>query len=312
MRAIGAVDRILGSLTPLRTAAGQTAPTTTMDTPSPSPLELAGLTILAFESRRAEEMRRLLESRGATVLSAPAMREVPLAPSVVESVLAELEASRIEVLILLTGVGTRALVAALSRYRERATILAWLARLPIVARGPKPVTALRELGLTPRLVAPEPNTWRELLATLDAELPVKGRRVAVQEYGKPARELLDGLTARGALVLRVPVYRWALPEDCGPLEAGIEALVHGGVDVVAFTTAVQLDHLLEVAGARREAVIGALRSTVVASIGPTASLALRSAGIEPDLEPEHPKLGWLVRTIAGEARVRLASRRGGG
>ncbi len=283
-----------------------------MDTPAPSSHDLTGLRILALESRRATEMRRLLEARGATVLSAPAMREVPLDPAVVESVLAELEADRIEVLILLTGVGTRALVAALSRYREGATILAWLAGLPIVARGPKPVAALRELGLTPRLVAPEPNTWREVLATLDAELPVAGRRVAVQEYGRPPRELLDGLSTRGAHVLRVPVYRWALPEDCGPLETGIEALIKGDVDVIAFTTAVQLDHLLEVAGARREAVIGALRATVVASIGPTASLALRSAGIEPDLEPEHPKLGWLVRALAAGARARLASRRGGG
>ena len=40
-------------------------------------------------------------------------------------------------------------------------------KLPVVARGPKPVAALKELGISPVVTAPEPNTWRELLSALD-------------------------------------------------------------------------------------------------------------------------------------------------
>ncbi len=274
--------------------------------------ELRGLRVLAFESRRAVELRRLLESRGAEVVSAPAIREIPLDSALIETVLHEFEGGHIEILLLLTGVGTRTLVNALATHRDSETVLDWLRRIPIAVRGPKPVAALREFGLEPRVRAAEPNTWRELLAVLDAELPVAGKRVAVQEYGRPPIELLEGLAARGARVLRVPVYRWALPEDLAPLRAGIAALLCGRVDVAVFTTAVQFDHLLEVAAAEREMVLAALRRVVVASIGPTASQALRGLGIEPDLEPEHPKLGWLVRTIAAEAPARLASRRAQG
>ena len=64
------------------------------------------------------------------------------------------------------------------------------------ARGPKPVAALKELGIAPVVTAPEPNTWRELLSALDenrSTLPLKDKRVAVQEYGAPNAELLAGL-----------------------------------------------------------------------------------------------------------------------
>ena len=100
------------------------------------------------------------------------------------------------------------------------------------------------------MTAPEPNTWREVLSALDAkqhELSLDGRRVAVQEYGASNPDLLAGLEARGARVTRVPVYQWALPEDLAPLEAGVRAIADGQVDVVLFTTATQVVHLLKVA-----------------------------------------------------------------
>ncbi len=76
---------------------------------------------------------------------------------------------------------------------------------------PKPLVPLRELKVHIDLQAPAPNTWRELLGNLDANLPVNGLRVALQEYGKVNPELVEGLEQRGASVTRVPVYRWALP-----------------------------------------------------------------------------------------------------
>jgi uroporphyrinogen-III synthase len=273
-----------------------------MDT-SPDSGSLSGLRILTLESRRKVELTRLLVRHGAEVLSAPALREEPLEEvSAAIGLLERLRAGQIDALILLTGVGTRALATIAARHGAPKEFAELLAQIPLIARGPKPIAALRELGLRARVRAPEPNTWRELLAALDAEFPVAGLRVAVQEYGRPGPELHQGLKERGADVYSVPVYRYALPEDTAPLAAGIEELLAGRVHVVAFTTAVQLDHLLAFAAERRADVARALRDQVlVASIGPTVDAALGAEGIEPDICPEHPKLGYFAKAIATRA-----------
>ncbi|MEJ7638363.1 MAG: uroporphyrinogen-III synthase, partial [Singulisphaera sp.] len=129
----------------------------------------------------------------------------------------------------------------------RETWTAALTRVKVVIRGPKPLAPLRELKVRVDLQAPEPNTWHELLAALDAKLPVAGLRVAVQEYGKSNPELIEGLERRGAIVTRVPVYRWALPEDTGPLRGAIEEIAAGRIGAVLFTSAQQAVHMLDVA-----------------------------------------------------------------
>ena len=278
---------------------------------------LAGLRVVVFESRRAAEIAHLLERHGARVIGAPALREVPLEDNTAAlELLPALERGEVDALVLLTGVGTRALVKVLETRRPRDQVIALFRRHPIVARGPKPIAALREVGLTATVIVPEPNTWRELLAALDRELPVRGLRVAVQEYGRPNPELLAGLTERGALVRRVPVYGWALPHDLAPLRAAIDRLAAGDADLAVFTTAVQLDHLLEVASevsGREEAVLAALRERVgVAAIGPTARAALEARAVAVDIEPEHPKLGYLVAAIARAAPAVVARKRSGG
>lgn len=264
---------------------------------------LQGLTIIAFESRRAAELDRLLARHGARVVSAPALQEIALEENpAAHALVDELEAGRVDAFVLLTGVGTRTLVRAIEGRCPPARFAELLSRVTLVARGPKPVAALRELGLTAQIRAPEPNTWREILAAIDAERSIDGLRVAVQEYGRPNPDLLRGLEERGATTLAVPVYRWALPDDLAPLRDAIDRIVAGDADVVVFTTAVQLDHLLEVAGDSAAAVVDALRERqIVASIGPSATAALREHGIEPAIEPEHPKLGYLVSAIADRA-----------
>jgi uroporphyrinogen-III synthase len=107
------------------------------------------------------------------------------------------------------------------------------------------LSVLREWQVPVWVAAPEPNTWRELLAALDATGDsLSGKRVAVQEYGAANPDLLAGLDERGAVVTRVPVYRWALPEDLEPLRAAVRAVAAGSLDVAIFTTATQLVHLL--------------------------------------------------------------------
>ena len=268
------------------------------------------LSVLVLESRRAKELASIVESYGGRPIVAPSMREIPLESNTEALAFAE-AVIRLEfdLVVLLTGVGTRALLELVDKVRgQRDAFIAALGRLPIAVRGPKPTAVLREIGLTPWLQAPEPNTWRELMAALDQrsdEMPLRARRVAVQEYGAPNPELLHALEERGALLTRVPIYQWALPEDLEPLRGACRALAAASVDVVLLTTATQLHHLLEVAGqlGLADGVRTGLERAMVASIGPTTSDALRQQGITIDLEASHPKMGFLVREAAVKAGV---------
>ncbi len=280
--------------------------------------KLKGLNVVAFESRLAGALKDLFALQGAEVFSAPAMQEVPLGENPAALAFADrLLGGGIDVLVLLTGVGTRALLEAMETRHRREDLLSALGRIPIVPRGPKPVRVLNELKLPYAFTVPEPNTWQDLLAALDAHrvrVPLEGRTVAVQEYGVPNHELADALRARGARVIRVPVYRWSLPDDTGPLEEAVRRLAARRADVAVFTTAVQATHLLEVASrlGSKDLLLESLARTVVASVGPDCSQALRGAGVRVDIEPESPKMGPLVEAVAERARPVLESLRSGG
>src|SRR6266571_2516110 len=240
---------------------------------------LAGLRVVSFEARRADELATMLARHGAEVVRAPALREERLAASPQALELARrLEAGEVDLVILLTGVGTRALAAALAETGPRLGAL--LPRTRIVARGPKPLAALRELGIAGAHPVPEPFTWRQVLEVVDGLGVPRGGLAAVQEYGAPVPGLVDGLVHRGLRVLSVPVYRWALPEDPRPLAAAAAALARG------------------------------VARAVVASVGPVCSEALEAHGIAPDLEASPPKMGPLVALVAARARDLVAAKRG--
>ncbi len=150
---------------------------------------------------------------------------------------------------------------------------------------------------------PEPNTWRELLGTLDEKLPVANLVVGLQEYGVTNRSLIAGLEARGATVDSIHVYDWALPEDCGPLEQNIRRIAAGEIDVAMFTSGNQVFNLLKLADELGlvDEVRAGFRNVVVASIGPTTSEMLRNEDLPVDMEPSHPKMGHLVNEAAEQA-----------
>src|SRR6266481_4624281 len=279
------------------------------------PHALNGLRVVSFESRRSAELAQLIRNYGGEPIEAPSMREVPLTDQREALTFGEtLLAGDWDVLMLLTGVGTRMLLAALATHWPKDEVVQALGRLTLVCRGPKPIAALKEVGLVPTLAVPEPNTWRDLLSALDLKLPVAGKRVAIQEYGTRNEELLAGLRQRGARVTAVPVYGWALPEDMGPLRAAIDQLAVGDVEVALFTSATQVDNLFRVAAemGRADALRDALRGrTVVVSIGPIMTEALQGHGIQVDLQPEHSKMGHLLIAVAREADNLLRRKRGG-
>ena len=275
-----------------------------------------GLRVLVLESRRARELGLIVTSYGGEPLVAPSMREVPI-ESNAEAVrfIDDLIAGEFDVVILLTGVGSRVLLDIVQRVQgTRKRLIEALKETVVVCRGPKPLAVMREIDVPVFLTAPEPNTWRELLAALDerkSELSLDGLNVAVQEYGASNPDLLAGLESRGAKVTPVPVYQWALPEDVEPLRKAARAIAEGELDVVLFTTATQAVHLMKVAAELRLAdrVLAGLQRMVVGSIGPTTSEELRQRGIPIDLESSHPKMGYLVREAAEQAADVLRAKR---
>ena len=275
----------------------------------------AGLRVLSLESRRGPEMTKLIANQGGKAVVAPSMREIPLESNTEAQEFARtLFAGGFDMVIFLTGVGTRVLARVAETIYPLDQYLAELRKIAVVARGPKPVAVLKEWNIPIAITAPEPNTWRELLRALDenaAALPLKGRRIAVQEYGVPNSELIAGLTARDAKVIPVSVYEWALPADTEPLRSAITAIARNEIDVILFTTGTQADHLLQIAAEMDEedALRRALSRMLVASIGPTTSERLREFGIAPDMEPTHPKMGYLVSEAAQRSAEILRKKR---
>jgi len=263
-----------------------------------------GLRVLALESRHAKEIAKLVASYGGSPTIAPAVREVSLESHEALKFAKNLTAGKFDLVIFLTGAGVRALFTAVEGSYTRQEIAAALERTVVIARGAKPVSALREIGVKPSFVAPEPNTWREVLRILDDEVaathPLKGIQTAVQEYGVPSEELLAGLRERGACVTTVPVYRWSLPENIAPLEQAAKSIAADELDVVLLTSAIQITHLFQVAADLKmeDAVRHGLERTVIASIGPSTSERIRSQGLQPDIEASHPRMGFLVKEAA--------------
>jgi uroporphyrinogen-III synthase len=273
------------------------------------------LRVLSLESRRSREMGLLIANHGGQATVVASTREIPSEPNADESEFARgLLQDKFHVVIFMTGVGTRSLAQAIEKECPRERLVAALRKTVVVARGPKPVAVLRELGVPVTLTVPEPNTWREILQSLDQNakaIPLKDAYVAVQEHGVPSPELYAGLAARGAQVFPIPVYKWAVPEDPEPLREAIRNLALRKFDVVLFTSSIQVHHLFRFADEmhQHEAAASALRGALVASIGPVTSETLREYGIIPDLEPSHPKMGFLVKETAEQSAELLQKKR---
>jgi len=273
---------------------------------------LSGITVAAFESRMAVEMTRLIERYGGRPSVAPALRELPIQgnPTALRFG-ARLIEGQVDVLVFMTGVGTTALFDVLTSRYPMSSIMAGFSRTAIVARGPKPVAALKALGIVPTLVVPEPNTWVDVVSTLDEYRPVNGLRVAVQEYGTSNPEFLEALKVRGADVFPVPVYKWGLPEDLAPLRLVLADIIAGTIAVMLITNAAQIDHVMQLLEQEGKVPLfrEACKTIVIASIGPTASERLRHYALPVDFEPSHGKMGVLIKELSEQIAPLLAAKR---
>lgn len=258
-----------------------------------------GQTVAILESRLGEQLAELIEKRGGKPVRAPALAEIPdVDPRYIADLIREWQAKPVKAAIFQTGVGTHALFRTTDALGLTATLLALLSSTVVVVRGPKPTAALRSREVRIDLSANDPFTTVEVLEELDA-LPLEGERVVVQRYGARNPELEDGLKARGATVIEIPLYRWSLPANTQPMADLIDALARDQITSVVFTSASQIHNLFEFAQTLNKSgdLAANLNATLVASIGPVCTAALAHFGVKPAIEASPPKLGPLVNAL---------------
>ncbi len=266
---------------------------------------LAGRTVAVPETRELEVFAGLLERRGARVLRCPlvSIEDAP-DPAPVLAFARDFAGGACDDLILTTGEGLRRLLACIERHEPAlsAGFLAALARVRKITRGPKPVRALRELGLKADLTAAAPTT-AGLVTTLSGQ-NLHGRRVGVQLYGTlPNAPLCDFLARAGATVRTVAPYVYAQAADDAAVQALLAELRAGRVDAIAFTSTPQVERLFS--AAPQDQVRAVLARTLVAAVGPVVAAALERHGVPAQLMPED---SFFLKPLTSALEEALAAR----
>ena len=265
---------------------------------------LRGRRIAIPEHRELDRLAKMLEEEGATTLRCPLMAIFD-APDrgPIDEWLRALAAGRFADVIFFTGEGVRRLLESADRLGLRDQVVAALQRARKITRGPKPARALHELGIRTDLPSSAPTT-AGVIEVLRAE-GLEGRTVGVQLYGEdPNGTLVDFLLAKGAVVRPVAPYRYAPATHDEKVAILIEDLSAGLVDGIAFTTAVQVERLFQVA--RRRDSEAALRRGLgrvhVAAVGPVVIEAMQRLGLRADAVPAR---GFFMRRLTQEMAARL-------
>lgn len=259
------------------------------------PLPLEGRVVALAETRQLEELAALLEKEGATPLRVPLVAILDAEdPAPVLAWLRDLVDDRFGYVVFMTGEGVRRLVSAAEANGLRDQVLAALGRTRMVTRGPKPVQALREIGLTPHAVADSPTT-DGLIATLGRE-PLRSQTVGVQFHGHDNPPLVEAIEKAGAATVPVRPYRYQPAADAHNVADLIGRMAVGTVDVLVITSSPQVDRLFEVAVERdlTDVLWAGLKRTTVAAVGPVAAETLRKHGVRVDLCPDR---GWVMKKL---------------
>ncbi|MFE3073247.1 uroporphyrinogen-III synthase [Streptomyces sp. NPDC059247] len=267
---------------------------------------LAGFTVGVTSVRRADGLDALLRGRGAAVVHGPALRIVaPADDPALRSATEELLGRAPDIVVATTAPGFRDWIEAAHGWGHGGELLGVLRGAELLALDPGVLDAVRAAGLTG---SGAPGSPAGLLDRLLGQ-GVAGRRVLVQSHGEPPPGLIAALTAAGAEALGVTVHRWTPPEDTGPLDRLLDAVLAGTLDAVTFTRAPAAASLLARAGARgdRDALVAALRRDVLAfCAGPLTALPLRAEGIgthQPESSRSGPLVELLCRELPARARV---------
>jgi uroporphyrinogen-III synthase len=261
---------------------------------------LEGRTVALAEGRQLEELAGLLANEGAIIVRCPMVSILDAPdPAPVLAWLRELIAGDFALVVLMTGEALRRLVGFAEQAGLRADVVAALGRTPTLTRGPKPVGALKEIGLAPTKVARAPTT-DGVIADL-REMDLAGRTVGLTLYGGPNPPLEAYLGSAGATVRAVMPYVFAPAADDERVVDLIGKLAGGAVDVLLFTSSPQVDRFYQVAEKRglQETLKEGLGRTRVAAVGPVVADDLRRRGAPVHVCPEQ---GWVMKNLVQQVK----------
>jgi uroporphyrinogen-III synthase len=275
-----------------------------------------GLRILALETRHTAQITGIVQRYGGEALVIPAVRKIQFESQEHAVQFATgLMRGDFDLVIFLTELGVQTMIDAVAAKYDSQLFLSALRKVKIAARGPKPAAALRELHVPVTVTAPQPCTWRELMQAMEQEFgsSLRDMHVAVQEYAASNAEFLLALAEHSSGVTRVPLYQWSLPEDVQPLRECVLGVAAKQIDIVLFTTAIQVIHLFDVAAQMgcSESLRAGLQTSVVLSIGPNTSEELNRHGIASDFEPSRPRIESLLNEAAQLAHELIERKRAG-
>lgn len=270
-----------------------------MSAPTRISRALDGRRLVLALDRRAEELAAALARHGGEAVHAPAMRMIPHVddPQLLARTVQLIDRPP-ELLVATTGMGVRGWFQAADAARLGPALRTALAGTRVLARGPKARGAAQQAGLAVDWVAEE-GTSAEVIAHL-AGLNLRGRRAAVQHHGSGADGLDAAITAAGAEVVALTVYRWGPPRDPVAVHRSVLAAAAGEVDAVLFTAAPGTENWLAAAEQARALPGLAARARsgdlLMAAVGPLTAAPLQARGI-PALLPARSRMGALVRAV---------------
>jgi uroporphyrinogen-III synthase len=272
------------------------------------PMTLANSTVALAEGRQLEELVQMLEKEGATSLRCP-MLSILDAPddAPILKWLDSLQAGALDWIILLTGEGLRRLLACANRHGRRDAVVTALTKTPTLIRGPKPGRALKEIGLTPAMVAQAPTT-DGVIASLRS-LNLQGLTVGVQLYNESNPPLEQFLREAGAKPIFVQPYIYAPDSDTERVGHLFEQMADGKVDAIIFTSSPQVDRLFEVARERQASTLlmQGLAHTLVAAVGPVVQDNLQKRGVTVQLCPEQ---GFVMKNLVQQLKRVMSEAQG--
>ncbi|NIP38107.1 MAG: uroporphyrinogen decarboxylase [Candidatus Dadabacteria bacterium] len=270
------------------------------------------LSVASFESRRSKEIGRLIEYHGGIAHIAESVVEIPSKSSKeTEELCVKLKNSEIDIIIFLTGFGTKLLLENLEKRLGTKPAKNLLSKITLVGRGIKSRSALRNFGVTPMYSKPVPNTWQDIVKILEDKDLLQNKTVAIQEYSKKNSSFTKSLKSGGAKVISIPVYKSALPRDTSSLENLINNMIRGRIDICLFTSSQQVANIFRFAKKlnKSDKLLQSFKNTVTGSVGSNTSLALYDHGIRADYEPENSRMGNLVREMARRSEYLLTKKR---
>ncbi|TKT72357.1 uroporphyrinogen-III synthase [Afipia massiliensis] len=248
---------------------------------------LEGYRILILETREEAQFSRLLQEQGAHVLQCPmfTIHDAP-DPAPVEAWIRLFIDKPFDDLVLMTGEGLRRMMKVARRIGVDQDFIAAIAKAKRYARGPKPVRALREIGLEADVQTETPTS--EGVAAMLAQENLKGRRVGLQLYpDKDHGKLIAAITSLGATVEPVLPYIYDGQAADTNIVAAIDEMAQRRVDAIALTSSGQVRRLIDVARAHNceDQLRAGLKQTPVASVGPVVSDELKANGLHTDIYP---------------------------